>query len=51
VAGVSPGVKGGILPPGDAPEGVDRRVFSSVSAGQDAQLDGRRDARRYLLAY
>jgi hypothetical protein len=38
---------GGILPPGDANKSSDRGVFSSVSAGQDAQLYDRRDARRY----
>jgi len=46
-AGVSPAVKGGILPPGDANKNPDRGAFRNVSAGQDAQLYGWRDARRY----
>jgi outer membrane protein len=44
--GVSPAVEGAILPPGDANKSPDRCVFLSFSAGQDAQLYGRRDARR-----
>src|SRR5579859_6546024 len=43
-AGVSPAVEGGILPPGDTANSSRRWGFSRVSAGQDAQLGGRRDA-------
>jgi len=43
---VSPVVEVGILPPGAAAEGLDSRVILSVSAGQDAQLEGKGDARR-----
>jgi hypothetical protein len=47
VAGVSPGVEGGILPPGSAATAPDAAYFQARSAGQDAQLFGRRDDSRY----
>jgi len=53
-AGILPAVEGGILPPGRA-VGWEKMFSSSndfglscgFSAGQDARLNGRQDARRY----
>ena len=42
-AGILPAVEGGILPPGAAP----MCLRDGHSAGQDARLYGRQDARRY----